>query len=154
MSRYRYVLPFILALILRICTAHALPLSYRINENEIASNTVFIEAASIAHTSAKNHAANLTLTVKNTGQIQHTIIAALSPAAVQAKLLTTHGGNHNHVVQASSIIIKQNTTKKLSSNSAYIILIGLKKQLSIGDQIPLALVFKDGSWSTLLVSVI
>ena len=127
--------------------------SNKVNIHEIASNVIFVKAARVKHTSSKNHAADVLLEIENTGQMPHGIIASFSPTAAQIQLLQASGEHHGHIQRINEITIDPKTTKNLQTDGMHIMLIGLKKTLDANKKIPLALIFHDGSWSTLLVNI-
>ena len=127
---------------------------HKINNTELASNVVFTKLAHIKHTTSQNHTVSVFMTIVNTGRKEHRIIAVLSPAAEQTRLQIARHHSNTHPQSIKEIRIKPDTESTLKPGGTHIILTGLKEKLIKGRRIPIALIFNDGSWSTLFVNIV
>ena len=82
----------------------------------------------------------------NKGTEAVTIVSAKSPAAEKTQLHTFVKVNGIEQMKAiSDIIIPAQKDKNLSFNGLHVMLIGLKEKLRVGQEIPISLIFSDGS---------
>ncbi|MCH9643942.1 MAG: copper chaperone PCu(A)C [Gammaproteobacteria bacterium] len=121
---------------------------------EIASNVIFVKIPRINIHATRDHAAAVSMEIKNTGRKTYRLIAAFSPVAEQVQLHLTQHHAHKRMRQIDDILIKPHSEKDLKRNGPHIMLIGLKEKLKKDQNIPIALIFNDGSWTTLFAKVI
>ena len=90
----------------------------------------------------------------NHSRAGHVIIAAYSPIATQAEFHTVIAVEGKPVnVKIHAITLPLSTDFMLSSRHKHIEFLGLKRALHAGDVMPITLIFRDGSYQTLNVTV-
>jgi copper(I)-binding protein len=86
------------------------------------------------------------LTMKNSGSVEHRLVAAKSPDAGMVELHTHI--NDNGVMRmrpVKEMPIPAGGSTELKPGGLHLMLMKLKKQLKAGEKIPITLVFEDGS---------
>lgn len=108
-----------------------------------------------AEHTAKNDSTEVEMDITNNGMKQANLIAATSPMAQKVQLhhFVTKDGK-SVMRQITSIQIKSHSEDDLSFQGVHIMLIGLKAPLAKGQQVPLTLIFGDGSHLSVKATVV
>ena len=123
-------------------------------ETPMAHSTVMIQDAWVraVPTTAKNTAAYLTL--HNPTENDEILMAVQAPIAKVVELhQTTQEGELVSMAPVPEILIPAKTTVVLQPAGLHLMLIGLQKELSIGEPIPLTLTFAHSATQTISVTV-
>jgi copper(I)-binding protein len=94
------------------------------------------------------------LTLTNNDSVDHAVVAAECPSVKAAELHThIHDGGVMRMRRIERIDLPAGQTVTLQPGGLHIMLIGLQQDLTAGAQLPLTLVFEDGSRRELQVPV-
>lgn len=121
---------------------------------EIAADVVTIKNPAVTFTKVNNNGNQIAFDLKNSGSNIHTVVAAFSPIAKQTQLFKTfnfRGNNQSRLVR--SFIIRpnqgqnqnQNQNANQQQNNINLQFFGLNKEVQQGQNIPVTIVFADGS---------
>jgi len=116
---------------------------------QVAADAVSIKMPRLLETSIVNKSTEITVKVSNYGDRTVTLIAAISPYAVQTQLHEQYENQEGELVSRPAKVIEiKNTIKKDKrvSNEFRVKLIGLKRHPSEVNDVPITLVFDDGSY--------
>ncbi len=120
-------------------------ISFAANQ-EVAADVIQIKAPSVKATTINIRQTKILMDVVNTGSQSHTVIAVVSPVAKKVQLhKTTKQKNHSMMTAVKDIKVPAHRGQKLTNSGLHIMLIGLTKQLTAGQEVPVTLVFEDGS---------
>jgi hypothetical protein len=121
---------------------------------EIASDAVHINTPEVKAISKSEHSTEVFMDLVNLGNKTHTVIAAVSPVAKEIQLHKTIKENGKSMMQqVNHIKVPSHKDKFLHEGGMHVMLIGLKEKLEKGQNIPITLVFADGSDITINAKV-
>ncbi|MEM1059133.1 MAG: copper chaperone PCu(A)C [Verrucomicrobiota bacterium] len=90
--------------------------------------------------------ARVGMKLENTGKATHTLVAAYAPIAVQTQLHVCDQVDGKSVMrQISGVTVPAEGETVLRSAGLHVMLMGLKAPLKPGEEVPLRLIFGDGS---------
>ena len=140
--------------IIAILLAGILSVSAFADNNELASQAIKIGFAKVTAAPAGGNT-HAYMHFTNTSDDGHTIIAAMSPDAMQAQLHTfvTVQGKPVEVL-IHSLPIEADKYLYLSKKRENIALLGLNKALSAGTKTPITVIYRDGSYQTVQADVV
>jgi copper(I)-binding protein len=115
--------------------------------NSLASDDITVKTPDTAVVITDSTLAQVFMELDNNGTKSHTLIAATSPVAKEVEL---HETTHKHgkkagMEQIKDIVIKPHSDEELKMGGFHVMLMGLKQPLKPGDNVPITLIFSDGS---------
>lgn len=129
-------------------------LGFATNQNEIASKVVQVSAVRINNEITRDKKAQVFMDLQNTGKIGHTLIAAYSPVADQVQIHEPEQHGKTIVMkQVNSLLIPAQKDEDLHYGGIHLMLIGMQEPLANHQEVPLTLIFSDGSWLSIDASV-
>lgn len=121
---------------------------------EVASDVVQIKTPSVTVFQTDLHKGAAFMELDNNGSMAHNLIAAYSPVAKQVQIHRTVQKNGMHTMrQIHNIRIAAKHEQNLQPGGFHVMLIGMQKDLKVGDQVPITLLFADGSYLNLTARV-
>ncbi|HVV68440.1 MAG TPA: copper chaperone PCu(A)C [Gammaproteobacteria bacterium] len=125
------------------------------SNHEIAANVVSIKTPEVNATMPTQHGAQVYMELDNKGAIAHQLIAAYSPVAKLIQLHQTFQKEGTSFMQQVPVInIKPSQEQDLKQGGFHVMLMGLNQSLKKGHKIPLVLLFEDGSYLNLNITII
>lgn len=122
--------------------------------DEVASQVVKVSNAYVRAMPPSQRTTASYMTLINQGKEDHQLIAAISPAALQVQLHKTVSQNGMlTMIQQSMIDLPAGQTFNFSPGAYHIMLINLTAPLTVGEKIPVYLIFNDGSHEQVTVPV-
>jgi copper(I)-binding protein len=89
------------------------------------------------------------MSLHNTDRVEHALVAAASPVARAVELHThTKEGGMMRMRRVERIALPPEVDVRLKPGGLHLMLIGLERQLSPGEEVSLTLVYEDGSETT------
>lgn len=114
--------------------------------NLVAANDVSVETLDVQLVGKDAANAEVFMELENRGTRPYALVAANSPVAVQTQLHETlRKNNTSEMEQVKSILIEPHSDRVLKVGGFHVMLMGLRQPLKPGDNIPLTLIFADGS---------
>lgn len=94
------------------------------------------------------------MTLVNTSDVDHSVKSAASPVAATVEL-HTHTNNNGvmEMRQVPQIDIPAKSRVELKPGGLHIMLIGLTRELNVGENAQITLTFEDGSTKTVIASI-
>jgi len=124
------------------------------SSNELAANVVKIGYAK-ATAAEQGDNSHVYMHFTNNGELGHTVIAAFSPVATQIQLHTFVMVSGKPIeVMIHSLPLQAGKYLYLSKLHENIALMGLKKALTVGEMIPVTVLYRDGSYETVDATVV
>jgi periplasmic copper chaperone A len=144
----------LMKLIVAVVLLFSLQLAYALtttNVSEMAAKVVKVNAMRINNTLTHHGKTEVFMDLQNTGNVPHTLIAVTSPIAQQAQLHQSmeHIKTPIPMQQLYNIKIPPHQDEDLHYGGPHIMLLGIKKPIESHDEIPITLIFSDGSWLTI-----
>ncbi|MBX9705404.1 MAG: copper chaperone PCu(A)C [Gammaproteobacteria bacterium] len=122
--------------------------------DEVASQVVKVSNAYVRAMPPSQRTTASYMTLVNQGKEDHQLIAAISPAALQVQLHKTVSQNGVMTMIAQPTIdLPAGQTFNFSPGGYHIMLISLTAPLTVGEKIPVYLIFNDGSHEQVTVPV-
>jgi periplasmic copper chaperone A len=112
----------------------------------LAADDISVKTPDIKVVTTDATSAEVFMELDNSSTRPCILIAANSPVAVQTQLhetITKHG--KSEMDQVKTIVIKPHGDKELKLGGFHVMLMGLKQPLKLGDNVPVTLIFADGS---------
>lgn len=116
--------------------------------SEIASNVIQVSNPEVIAEGVNSNSTEVYMNLDNQGSALHAIVAATSPAAKIIQLHETYTQTHGHsfMKQVPSISITPHSDRPLEDGTFHIMLIDTKHPLTVGQTVPVTMIFEDGSW--------
>jgi periplasmic copper chaperone A len=122
--------------------------------NEIAANVMSIKTPEINMPTPIQGSTQVFMELDNNGRVAHKLIAAYSPVAKLIQLHQTIKKNgEQYMRQVPMISIKPHHEQELKQGGFHVMLMGLNESLKEGHKVPVVLLFEDGSYINLNVSI-
>ncbi len=123
--------------------------------NEVAAEMVSVKTPKVEAVAVGDSATQVFMELDNHGQRYHDLVAAYSPAAKQTQLhQTVQIGGKSQMRQVSYIGIQPKHVRDLQQGGFHVMLMGIDKPLTKGQNLPIVLIFEDGSSITIHAPVV
>jgi len=123
-------------------------------QSNLASDVITIKVPQVYQANAGDNTVAIMRFINHSDK-GHVVIAAFSPVAKQIQLRTVvQVKKRNLPVQIHSFALSLNATTWLGHNQKHIALLGLTKNLTVGDTVPIAILYRDGSFETVQAKVV
>ncbi len=124
----------------------AVMLAFAETNQPLAASVVTVKAPAVVADTALGTATEVYMELTNKGKVAHTVVAAMSRVARQTQL-------HRFIVVGGKQVMKQvrdihlasHHETDLKSGGFHVMLMGIKKALKAGMDLPVTLIFEDGS---------